>query len=161
VKINNILGGLSDALPLNKRAEPAEASQSQSTKTAASAATSAVGTSPVLRQILAKYDVTAISPSEFSEMVQKLYNGGAISAQEYHELSAIRVDLEASGVSPDETVNLVELYRDKAQSAQRQASASEGASQQDAGAVLRRLDWMEKFSAIHAQPDSAGLNTLA
>ena len=160
MNITNILGGLSDALPLSKRADSAEASATQ-TKADPPAATSPAGQAAALREILAKYDVSRITPGQFSQMVQKLYSSGAITAQEYQDLSAVRVDLDAAGVSPDETVNLVELYRDKVHVAQRQADDPDSAVRQQVGPLLRRLDWLEKFATMHAQPDALGLATLA
>jgi hypothetical protein len=64
-------------------------------------------------------------------------------------------------VSPDETVNLVELYQDKVKLAQRQADGAQGAARPQLTPLLQRLGWLEKLSAMHAQPESVGLDALA
>ena len=95
--------------PAAGAAKPAAAG---GTTPAATPATSA------MRQILAEYDVTNISPSELSSMVQKLVQAGAVSPQEGKDLAAMRVDLEQAGIEPSQSINLVDFYRERAQEAQ-------------------------------------------
>src|SRR5262245_61914725 len=51
-------------------------------------------------EILAHYDVTHITPREFSELVQKLHESGDISDVEAQELALMRVDLDGSNADP-------------------------------------------------------------
>ena len=159
---------LSSALSqLGKPSQPQETAPGQPLETPATSAGPA-GASPVLRQIVAEYDVTDISPREFSEMIHKLHEAGALSDQELQELSQIRVDLDLQGVDPDETLNLVDLYLNKLSElygslddpAGSGGSPSAGQLPQ-AVSLERRLAWLEKFAAIQAGPDRAGLDALA
>ena len=159
---------LSSALSqLGKPSQPQETAPGQPLETPATSAGPA-GASPVLRQIVAEYDVTDISPREFSEMIHKLHEAGALSDQELQELSQIRVDLDLQGVDPDETLNLVDFYLSKLQELHPSPDDSAGAGGSVAAGQLpqavsveRRLAWLEKFAAIQAGPDRAGLDALA
>ena len=157
---------LSSALrQLGKPSQPQETAQGQPLETPATSAGPA-GARPVLREIVAEYDVTDISPREFSEMIRNLHEAGTLSDQEFQDLSLIRVDLDLQGVDPDETLNLVDFYLDKLREVHRSlddpASAGGSAGQlPQAVSVQRRLAWLEKFAAIQAGPDPAGLDALA
>jgi len=159
---------LSSALSqLGKPSQPQETAQGQPLETPATSAGPA-GARPALREIVAEYDVTNISPREFSEMIRKLHVAGAISDQEFQELSQIRVDLDLQGVDPDETLNLVDSYLDKLSELYgslddpADAGGSPSADQlPQAVSVERRLAWLEKFATIQAGPDRAGLDALA
>ncbi len=106
------------------------------------------------RNILEEYDVTDITPSEFSEMIQRLHDSGAISQAEFEQMAAIRVDLDAAGIDSDESVNLPEFCSKQLQESQRKGDP-------DATALMARLDWMEKFALIQGDSDALGLDTFA
>ena len=151
---------------LGKSDQSQETVQGQPSGTAATAA-SARATS-VLREIAAEYDVTNISPREFSQMIGKLHEAGALSDREFQDLSQIRIDLDLQGVDPDETLNLVDFYLSKLQELHPSPDDSAGAGGSVAAGQLpqavsveRRLAWLEKFAAIQAGPDRAGLDALA
>ena len=81
---------LSSALEqLGKPSQPQEAAEGRLSETPPTPGGPA-GATPVLREILTRYDVTNISPSEFSEMIRKLHEAGALTDQEFQELSLIQ-----------------------------------------------------------------------
>lgn len=152
---------------LGKSGQSQETTPGQASEAAATAATAGV-TSSALREIVAEYDVTDISPREFSEMLGKLHEAGVLSDQQYQDLSQIRVDLDLQDVDPDETLNLVDFYCDKLRELCGSLDDSDGGSGSLAAETLpeavsaqRRLAWLEKLAAIQTGPDSAGLDTLA
>jgi hypothetical protein len=123
---------------------------------------------PLLREILARYDVTNISPREFSEMIRDLHEAGALTGEEFQELSLIRVDLDLQQVDPDETLDLVDFYLDKLVELRRSLDDFESGADRLAdsqpsqvASVERRLRWLEKLAAIHTGTDAAGLDALA
>ncbi len=160
MQVNNILSGLSDAASLAKgRSSAAATTASQAA--AAAAPTVLNGNSAAVRAILAQYDVTDITPNEFSQMTQKLFDAGAISQQDLQELNGVRTDLLAAGADSDESVNLVDFYTQKIQAAQGQLKTTDPATQQQQLAPLvRRLDWMEKFKTMKDEP-AAGISVTA
>jgi len=161
MQVSNISTGYSDMAALGKRSEAQEAA-------AAHRPPSALRNSPageiasVLGEILSHYDVTDISPTEFSEMIQELYESGAITDAELQELAAIRHDLDAADVDPDESIDLLEFYAEKIEDIQRRLSDADQASpgRQELAPVLRRLDWVEKLALIQSAPDAVGLDTI-
>src|SRR4051812_8417533 len=62
------------------------------------------------RQILANYDVTDITPQQFSQLIRELHSSGAINDDELHELAGIRFELDRAEISPDEPVNLIDVF---------------------------------------------------
>jgi hypothetical protein len=155
MKISNVLPGHPDVSGLVKAGTAGAAA------TVTSAGASAQS-SAAMRQILAQYDVTDISPSQFTDMVQKLQQNGAIAPQDAKNLSAIRLDLEQAHVDPDESINLVDFYQQKVQKAQRQFDSDpSAANQQQLAPLQQRLNWMQKLAAGHAHPEDIGLNTTA
>jgi len=165
MSINPItIGSHSDPLVLSKRSESAE-SKTTSLEDLLPGLTTATGTSAdALREILQEYDVTEITPREFSEMLQKLHKAGAISDSLFEELGLVRLDLERDGIDPDESVNLVEYYSEKLAKVRRDDwSASLFKSQEDTpeATLASRLEWMEKFALINSGPAAVGLDTTA
>jgi hypothetical protein len=161
MKISNMLPSCPDLAALAKRkgsaAVGAAGTAGQGADPAAAAQSAAA-----MRQVLAKYDVTDISPSEFSEMVQKLQQSGALSSQDALNLSAVRLDLEQAGVAPDESINLVDFYRQRVKKAQQQFDeAPSPVRQQQLLPMQQRLQWLEKFAAGHARPEQVGLSATA
>lgn len=150
---------------LGKSGQSPETSLDETSESAATAAST--GVTSLLREIAADYDVTNISPREFSEMIGKLYEAGALSDQQYQDLSQVRADLDLQGVDPDETLNLVEFYLDKLRELCGSLDDSDGSGSisaktlPEAISAQRRLAWLEKLAALQAEPDSAGLDTTA
>jgi hypothetical protein len=115
-----------------------------------------------MNDILRKYDVTNITPEDFSKMIAKLHDANAISDQEFQELSTIRADLESQSVASDQSVNLVQLYADQLKKLQQQlGDKPDAASQQKLAPAMHKLDWLQKFALLHANPDAAGIDLAA
>ncbi len=144
----------------NDAAEPVQHQQAET----AAAEPNSSATSPVFRQLLSHYDVSSITPRQFSEMLQKLHKSGTINDQQYQNLSQIRTDLDTSGIEPDEEVDLVKFYSQKLNNAQGAAQTKTGslptAQSQSLSMIQQRLDWLQKVSTIQSDP-VAGINSLA
>jgi hypothetical protein len=123
-------------------------------------------TSSAFRQILSQYDISSITPRQFSAMLQKLHQSNTISDRQYQDLSQIRTDLDASGVQPDDEVDLVKFYSQKLNKAQGAAAAQTKTGSLPAGqsqslsAIQQRLGWLQKVSTIQNDP-AEGINSLA
>lgn len=157
MQIQNILSGYTD--PTTKR--PAEHLDAVAGRVAGETGKAEPGpslsTSGAARHVLEKYDVTEITPKQLSEMVQRLFEAGVITQQEFDQLAAIRLDLDTAGIDSDESVDLLQFYRDKIDEVHRQSE--QAAATPD---VLRnRLDWIEKFALVQASPGAFGLDAVA
>src|SRR5687767_7791453 len=89
-----------------------QATSAAETATAEQALPSGTATAE-FRQILAHYDLQNISPREFSELVQKLRESGAVSEADYQELAAMRLALDQQGMDPDAPLNLVDFFQEQ------------------------------------------------
>ena len=163
MNISSVLAGHPDVSALAKRGEPAGGGAATPAAAAAPATPTASSTA-AMREILAQYDVTDISPDDFSKMIQSLYDKGAISKKDLQDLSAVRQDLDKAGVDPDDSIDLLDFYRKQVAKAQRNGSdksSSSSSAQQQIAPMLQRLGWLEKFSLGHNQPETIGLDTTA
>ncbi|HUT09418.1 MAG TPA: hypothetical protein VMY42_02895 [Thermoguttaceae bacterium] len=162
MQIRNIFAGYRDLAAFGRGGETVETAAGRSPENSERAASSE---RPVaaLAEILSRYDVTDISPTEFSEMTQRLYDAGTISEEELQRLAAIRHDLDIEGVEGDESIDLLEFYARKIERTQRTMTDSEDspAAGRQLGPLLNRLDWVEKFALIQSAPDAIGLDALA
>lgn len=161
MQITSLIPGLSDAANLlTKRNDTtAPAASGLAVNSPAQAASGDDAAATAVREIFAKYDVTSITPNDFGRMIQSLYDKGAISKKDLQDLSAIRNEIVQAGFGPDDSLNLVDFYRQQVQQGS-QASADPSAPQQ-LGLKTQRLDWLEKFATAHAQPDALGLSAVA
>ena len=116
-----------------------------------------------MREVLSHYDMTDITPSDFSKLVQQLSDKGTISKQDAQELSSIRVDLENADVGPDESVNLLDFYQEKIAKAQEAAAQSPnpGAARANLELLVGRLNWLQKFAAVRQGGTQSGVNAEA
>lgn len=122
------------------------------------------------REILGQYDVRSISPREFSELAQRLFDSGAISESDLRDLSQIRLDLDAARVDADQPVDLVGFVTkkldDQEQRVRDLTEKNPGAAATiDRDAYLspakRQLDWLNKFALVQSgAAGEAGLNEL-
>ena len=161
MQVNNIMAGLSDASSLAKGRTSAAATTAHQ---AAAAATPTVlaGNSPAVRAILAKYDVTDITPNEFTQMTQQLYAAGAISSQRPARPHCRADRSVGRRREPDDSINLVAFYQQKIQQAQSQTTAPNAAAQpQQIAPLVHRLDWVEKFKMMKDDPAATGVSALA
>jgi len=79
--------------------------------------------------------------------------------------------LDSAGVLPEQNVNLLDFCSGKIQTAQQQIKANQASPtpdpaaqqtlQQSAGAMQRRLDWLEKLAVVHSTPGTLGLDATA
>ena len=156
---------LSTALEqLGKRCQPQESNAGQPVESRATPAAPTAETS-AFRQIVASYDVTEISPRQFSEMIQELYDAGLLTDQEFQQLSQIRLELDSDRVEPDEAISLIDFYLDKLrqlpQSLEDAGGLLPGGGPSRLASIGRRLNWVEKFAAIQSAADDAGLDAMA
>ena len=121
--------------------------------------------SAAVRQILSQYDVTSISPRQFSEMLQKLHQSGAITDQQFQDFSQVRSELDQAGVEPDEKTDLVRFYTkrlDQARDSGKEALDKTGTLPAGQTAMIssieQRLQWLQKVATIQADP-AAGVNS--
>lgn len=127
--------------------------------------------SSACRQILANYDVSSISPREFSQLLNELHVSGAINDNELQQLSAIRFELDKAELDPDEKLDLVQLFSERlkqqVQSTKdaalgREESELSPESQKEAIALTqRRLEWLQKFATLHAEGEDAAVDAFA
>jgi hypothetical protein len=119
-------------------------------------------------EIVGKCNVRDMSPREFSELSQQLFEAGLISQSELKELAAIRLELDESGVDADEPLDLVDFFQDKLQVRERQLASGlkneeddpSGAEQQWLQATQQQLDWLEKFAALRRGPSMKALDAI-
>lgn len=161
MQIRNILAGQSEQTLLGKRgaSEPVGSAATASTEPAATPSRSVTS---AMAAVLANYDIAQITPSEYSQMLQELAAAGVLSHEDYQELAAVRVDLDTAGVEPDEPVDLVSFYRQLVGKLERQLDGAEQpqAMRQQIQNLRRRLDWMEKFAVVQANPGAAGIDEV-
>ena len=163
MQINNITNGAySDPLAVGQRGATVESPGPKLLKNLAAIGETSSGTTSALRDILSEYDVTNITPREFSEMLQKMHKSGIITDEELTDLNQIRIDLEGDGVDADESIDLVEHYADKLRASRQSVTDSDmSAEQPSLKGLQRRFDWLDKLAAIQSAPDEIGLDTLA
>jgi hypothetical protein len=157
MQISNVISSLSDAASWGKKGESTAQAGAGAIKSIDSQVQASSKAQKASAEILRQYDITNITPTAFSQMIQKLYQAGAISEKDYQELSAVRGDLDKAGIEPDETVDLPEFYSDKVSKEQKTADAS---NQQSLASDKRRLDWMQKFAVIQSNPEALGLDVM-
>jgi hypothetical protein len=160
MKVPSLLSGVSDLVSPAKTDAKAAAGAVTPAATSAAPLPSAAA---AMRAIVSQYDMTDITPNDFSNMIQQLYAKGAASAKDMQELSSIRSDLEAAGIGADQSVNLQEFYQQRLATAQADAAQSpdSDAAQGDVQAVAARLSWVQKFAAVRQAGGSAGVNAVA
>jgi hypothetical protein len=163
MQIGSILSGYSDPATLGKRTQPAEGAEAKLGEPLASPPTSAGSRAEVLGQIASQYDVTAITPEEFSEMMQQFYQANVLSMDELQDLAMIRVDLDRAGIELDEEVNLLELYGERLHrleiaTAGPLGQGESGEQSADVDATRRRFQWLQKLAVVQSAPEDVGLD---
>ncbi len=167
MQVNSVLSGLSDALSLSKRAEPTEAPQDEASGVKAVQTGSSVAENKVAAEILADYDVTDITPEEFTEMIDRLGRAGLLSDQESRQLAKVRLDLERADIESDDSINLIEFYGKMLGTMEREfasldpMAAAKSNKQSTLDTTREQFAWIEKFALIQSAPDAVGLDSLA
>ncbi len=141
--------------PLDKKSDSVESSAAQSS---------------TYREILANYDVTHITPQQFSQLIHELHSAGAINDSELHELASIRFELDRSEYSSNEPVDLVDLFSTRvddllqssedAGTGREESDQSPESRQESIGLAKRQLEWLQKFATLHSDTSREGLNAL-
>ncbi len=163
MNIPGVLESLTSLIPGNKNAPVDDASPAAADVTAEGASTSAA-----LRKIVAHYDMRNISPRQFSEMAQRLFDAGAITEEQLNELAAVRLELDRGMHEPDAPLDLIEVLEDKLrrqQKQQEQLAAGGGkkrlpAAGQAMKVTLRQLDWLRKFEIVGSGAYGSGVDAL-
>ena len=114
MQIKNILPRCSDLAKLGRPKTTPSATTGPATQNAAEPG-GGLASSAAAQRIVSQYDVTDISPQSFSQMLQKLRQAGSLSGQDYQALSSIPGEVQKSGIAPDDSVNLLQLYAAKVQ----------------------------------------------
>ncbi|NLS91396.1 MAG: hypothetical protein GXX96_04325 [Planctomycetaceae bacterium] len=158
MQIAGLSGGYADSGAVGRRNELLAAISSRASESNAQATGGSNASMDLLNGIVSQYDLTDITPRDFSEMLRELRDAGALTEGEYSELAQIRLELDAENLDPDESVNLLEFYQQTLDRA-RHDGDSENASAALAS-MERRLDWLEKVAILQEAPDAAGMNAL-
>ena len=163
MQINTVRNGLyPDPTTPGKRNEPIEATGERSATSLSALLSSPSATTSALGEILARYDVTDITPREFSEMLHRMHKGGVITEDELKDLSQIRVDLDRDGIDSDESINLVDYYANKLRKQPLDFDATTLSGDEPSPEVLqRRLGWLEKLALVQSSPDDVELDEVA
>jgi len=152
-----LLGGLLSGVIGQATRSPEQSSQTKSEPTGVKTANETLnallargGVQSLGQEILKSYDVTHITPRQFSEMLQKLRESGVISEEEYLDLTQIRRDLTEAGIEADEPVDLLDFYQKLMRKLQLMLSLASTESidgiQQTLQRAEKHLEWLEKVS---------------
>ena len=162
MQIAGLPPGYADSSAIARRGEPGRAVDGQTEGKTLQAAAGANATMEILAKIVSRYDLREITPRDFSEMLRRLRDSGALSETEYRDLVQIRVDLDASNIDADQPIDLLKFYRQMPERPKRQGDWRENST--EAAALLetakRRLAWLEKVAALQESPESAGISAL-
>jgi hypothetical protein len=170
VQINSLLQGYQDPLGLGKRLENAATGAKAAVRALARAALPG-GSNQAAAEIASQYDVTNISPQQYSEMIQKLHDAGTLNDQDFRNLAHLRVQLDAAGVKGGTPVNLLQFCSGKLNEMQQKLQTANQATEPDLSAIgglqhaaastAQRLDWLEKLSLLHNTPGFSGVDATA
>jgi len=162
MNVPNVLSGLTDLTSLAKHGDTTDIKAAVGKARAVDPSVPPTPTA-AMREVLSHYDMTDITPNDFSKLIQQLSEKGTISQKDVQELSSIRVDLENAGISPDESVNLLDFYEQRIAKVQDAAAHSPDATaaQPNIDALVGRLNWLQKFAAVRQQGGSNGVNAVA
>jgi len=115
---------------------------------------------PGFHEILSRYDVTNITPREFSDLVQELHDSGEINDDEFRQLSRMRLELEQAGVGADDPIDLIDFFEDKLRDQTDDLGAPQdptapppetaGKDPAITAETHRQLEWVRKFALVHA-----------
>ncbi len=158
MQITGLSAGYSDSGAVGRRNELLEAVTGKGREQNSQAAGSLNGRMEELKGIVSQYDLTDMTPRDFSEMLRELRDAGALTEPEYSELGQIRLDMDIENLDPDDSLNLLEFYGKSVDRA-RGGSESNMASTMLAS-MERCLNWLEKVAVLQESPDAAGLNAL-
>jgi len=162
VQINQLLAGYPDRTSAGQRNDRTESDVSRSADQSQPPPTLSNGLTAMLRQVAARYNVTEITPREFSDMLDALHQAGALADEQLQQLARVRIDLDLEDVDPDEEVDLVDFYSDKLDELLRSEGdgSLSGGRSPDVVQAEQLLGWMEKFAVIQSSSDVLGLDAF-
>jgi len=159
VQIAGLTRGYADPGTLGRRNEaPPAAGSIPETEATRGRGTTGEGLD-IFAQVVSGYDLHDITPRDFSEMLRELRDAGVLSEMEYADLGQIRLEMDAEGLDPDDSIDVLDFYQKVAQRARPDGQA-EGEHAAHLASIDRRLDWLEKVAILQESPDAAGLNAL-
>jgi hypothetical protein len=163
MNVPNVLGGLADLTSQVGNSAASVVKMASAGKAAAVALTAPPTPTAAMREILSQYDMTDITPSDFSKLIQQLSAKGTISKQDAQELSSIRVDLENADIGSNESVNLLDFYQQKIAKFQAAAANSPDpvAAKASLDVLVGKLNWLQKFATVSPQGGAGGVNAEA
>lgn len=175
MQINSVLNGRSDPLQSSKRVEsllsPGAKTTPDATAAVDDAGVAGANGQGALTPALAPYDLTHITPTEISAMINRLRQSGAISEQDLRDLGQIRSDLEQAEIGAHEPVNLLEFYKDLVGKLQKRfaairdndpsAASQRALLQQELTTVQKRQQWVQKLATVRESADHAGVDLAA
>lgn len=165
MQISSVLSGYADATSSGRRTDGGERTGQRSAESLSARGLSGAS-NEALRQIMADYDLTQITPQGYSEMLDRLRKDGVLGDEEYAQLTQIRVELDSEGIAPEESIDLLGYYHQRSQYLSKKLEdmptdvAGRTTMNQSLKGVQQRLDWLEKLAMVHSQPDSIGLDTV-
>ena len=126
----------------------------------------AASASSPLDDILKDYDLTSITPSQLTEMLDRLKSADVISAPEHQQLSQLRTELDSQGIKPDEPFDLLgylanklKQQQDQLAEAQRSGDSAQLASvAASLGLTKDQSGWLSKLQAARNERPTGGLN---
>ena len=177
MKINSIIDRYSGPTPGGKRGEAAASSSEMPLEGFEPVIEAGDAKAMALREILSKYDVTDITPREFSAMLQEMHKEGLISDDLFKQLSLIRGELDRAGIDADDSIDLPAFYEKQLMTLRLNSTlafgrtdesdaddSGTGISGTEAGGkkdVEERLGWLRKMAVAQDSADMVGLNAVA
>lgn len=156
MQVSSLLSRYFDQSSVSKRSESTERTSNQQPESNPLDLLNAKSNTSSAQEILSQYDVSDITPREFSEMLQSLHTSGVITDQQYQDLSTLRAELDAQGIEPDEKTDLVQFCEKRLEDARDSNAESSLISTME-----RRLESLRKFALIQSTPELASLNSYA
>lgn len=156
MQVSNLLSRFLDTSPVSKRPDSAEPADGQQPEDSPLNLLAPGASTRAAHEVLSRYNVNDITPRKFTEMLQSLRKTGAVSEQQFQDLSTIRAELDAQGIKPDEKIDLVKFCEKRLEDAQDAKAEPSLIS-----AMERRLESLRKFALIQSTPEMAGLNSFA
>lgn len=154
MQITGLTAGYGDSATVGRRNDLLSPTAGKQTAQNAKAADGPNAMMDLLTGVVSQYDLTDITPRDFSEMLRELRDAGALTESEYGELAQIRLDMDAENLDADDSINLLDFYR----KAVDRARGDEGPA--GIAPMERRFDWLEKVAILQESPEAAGLNAL-
>ncbi len=123
-----------------------------------------------LRKILSQYDVTDITPREFSAMIHQMHKEGLISDDLFGQLSLVRGELDRAGIDADESLDLLAFHEKRLVELRLESMLTLGKVDKtdedeepaavDRDAIKERLGWLRKMAVAQESPEMVGLNAV-